>query len=91
MCAGLADGQVSVVPVVVELSHFTLPREGMWCIWLNGLEEACVGDGDVLETTVALSAEACAGSHLELMAVLRAGLENPGVVRESEVLRIAVV
>ena len=57
---------------------------------LNGAEQTCVGDGNVMETDVALSAEACAGSSIELRAVLRAGLEKPVVVRESEVLRISV-
>mmetsp|Transcript_56001 Transcript_56001/g.154342 ORF Transcript_56001/g.154342 Transcript_56001/m.154342 type:complete len:80 (+) Transcript_56001:1-240(+) len=74
----------------VELSHFTLPREGMWCLRLNGAEQTCVGDGNVVEADVALSAEACAGRFIELQAVLRAGLESPVVVRESEVLRISV-
>ena len=76
--------------VGVELSHFTLPREGMWCMWVNGEEQNCVGDGEVLETDVALSEELCEREALELQAVLRAGLEKPRVVRRSEVLRVGV-
>ena len=85
--------------VRVRLRAFELPADGMWCLRVNGVELSCVGD-NILQDAVPVplpqsvrgaSGGGADGGTVVLQAVLRAGLEEAVVVRQSAETRVWLV
>ena len=72
------------VRVSVRVESFLLPGDGLWCVYVDGTQTACVGDESfALDVALPKSCQA-KGAQVEIRAALLGGdLETPFPVRES--------